>query len=80
MLKKEVVEMVKKGRFHIYAIKTVDEGLELLSNLEAGMIGKDGTFKEETFNHKVFQKLKKFNELLKSENNDRFGADLRKVD
>jgi len=75
MLKKEVVEAVKKGRFHIYAIKTVDEGLELLSGIEAGSIKKGGVIKEGTFNHKVLQKLKQYNEALKGENNDRFGAD-----
>lgn len=75
MLKKEVVEAVKKGRFHLYAIKTVDEGLELLSGLEAGAIRKGGAVKEGTFNHKVLQKLKQFNEALKSEKADHAAAD-----
>jgi lon-related putative ATP-dependent protease len=70
MLKKEVVEAVKKGKFHIYAIKTVDEGLELLSGLEAGAPKIDGTFKAGTFNHKVLQKLQQFNDAL---NNDKNG-------
>jgi predicted ATP-dependent protease len=75
MLKKEVVEAVKKGRFHIYAIKTVDEGLELLTGIEAGSIKKGGVIKEGTFNHKVLQKLKQYNEALKGENDDLLGAD-----
>jgi lon-related putative ATP-dependent protease len=70
MLKKEVVEAVKKGRFHIYAIKTVDEGLELLSGLEAGAPKKDGDYKPGTFNHKVLQKLQQFNDAVKNEKDD----------
>jgi lon-related putative ATP-dependent protease len=71
MLKKEVVEAVKKGRFHIYAIKIVDEGLELLSGLEAGASKKDGAYKPGTFNHKVLQKLQQFNDAVKNEKDDR---------
>jgi predicted ATP-dependent protease len=36
MLRKDVVEAVRHGRFHVYAFRTVDEGLELMTGLKAG--------------------------------------------
>lgn len=67
VLKHEVVEEVKKGRFHIYTIKTVDEGLALLSGIEAGEKLSNGSYKEGTFNDLVLKKLVAFNESLKKE-------------
>jgi len=40
MLKKEVVDAVKDGKFHIYAIKTINEGLEILTGLPIEEIDK----------------------------------------
>lgn len=67
MLKKDVVEAVEKGQFNIYAIKTVAEGLELLTSMEAGELSEDGTFATGSFNEKVLAKLKHFNETLRSD-------------
>jgi ATP-dependent Lon protease len=36
MLRKDVVEAVRRGRFHVYAIRNIDEGLELMTGLRAG--------------------------------------------
>ena len=67
MLKKEVIEAVKKGKFNVYAIKTVDEGLELLTGMKAGELLEDGKFKAGSFNEKIRAKLEKFNEALRNE-------------
>jgi len=67
MLKKEIVEAVEKGQFNIYTIKTVDEGLELLTGMSAGELKDDETFEEGSLNEKVLARLKKFNETLRSE-------------
>ena len=67
MLKKEVIEAVKKGKFNVYAIKTVDEGLELLTGMKAGELLEDGRFKAGSFNEKIRTKLEKFNEALHNE-------------
>lgn len=67
MLKQEVVEAVEKGLFNIYAIENVDQGLELLSGLEAGELQKDGTFPQGSFNALVLAKLELFNERMRSE-------------
>jgi lon-related putative ATP-dependent protease len=65
MLRKEVVEAVTQGKFHIYAVKTVDEGIEILTGKEAGAPGPDGTYPEGTLNDLVNRKLKTLAEGLK---------------
>jgi ATP-dependent Lon protease len=65
MLRKEVVEAVKRGEFHIYAVKTVDEGIEILTGKEAGAPGPDGAYPEGTINALVNQKLRSLAEGLK---------------
>ncbi|MFU8795359.1 MAG: S16 family serine protease, partial [Dethiobacteria bacterium] len=71
MLKKEVVEAVEKGHFHVYTIKTVDEGIELLTDMSAGARNKDGSFRKGSFNDRVVRKLKEYNEAISSEQNNR---------
>jgi len=58
MLKPKVIEAVKKGKFHIYPISTIDKGMEILTSTEAGERGKDGSFPENTVNGRVQNKLK----------------------
>jgi lon-related putative ATP-dependent protease len=65
MLKEEVVEAVKAGRFHIYSAKTIDEGIEVLTGFEAGQRQKDGTFERGTLNYRVDKQLKGMAEKLK---------------
>jgi len=62
MLKQEVVKAVEAGRFHIYAIKTIDEGIEILTGVKAGVRKKDGEFEDETINYLVDRKLNKLAE------------------
>ncbi|MGD0329034.1 MAG: ATP-binding protein [Nitrososphaeria archaeon] len=57
MLKEEIVDAVKDGKFHIYSVKTIDEGIEILAGVRAGVREKDGTFEEETVNYKVDKRL-----------------------
>lgn len=57
MLKPEVIQAVEEGKFHIYSIKTVDEGIEILTGMPAGQRGPDGKFPEGTVNRKVEDKL-----------------------
>lgn len=44
MLKPEVVQAVKDGRFHVYAVSTIDEGIELLTGKPAGKLRPDGVY------------------------------------
>ncbi len=50
MLREEVYEAVQKKQFHIYAIKTIDEGMEILTGLKAGKQKPDHTFEPSTVN------------------------------
>ena len=46
MLRPEVVEAVRDGVFHIYAVSKIDEGIEALTGMEAGEKGEDGKYPE----------------------------------
>lgn len=63
MLKDEVVEAVREGKFHIYAIKTIEEGIEILTGVPAGMKNENGTYDEGTLFYKVAEKLKDYAEM-----------------
>jgi len=65
MLREEVVNAVKEGKFHMYSVKTIDEGIEVLTGVEAGAPQKDGTFEEGTVNYKVNKRLKDMAEKLR---------------
>ncbi len=58
MLRNEVVQAVKEGKFHIYAIKTIDEGIELLTGVKAGEKDENGNYPEGTINYLVNERLK----------------------
>jgi lon-related putative ATP-dependent protease len=60
MLKKNVVDAVKKGEFHIYQVSTVEEGIEILTGVAAGTPDEDGNFPEGTVYRKVQEKLKRY--------------------
>lgn len=64
VLKEEVIQAVEEGKFHIYAIRDVDEGIEILTGVPAGKKQEDGTYPEGTVNDRVFRKLKKFAETV----------------
>lgn len=46
ILRADVVQAVAEGKFHIYPVHTVDEGLEILTGLRAGEVGEEGTVNE----------------------------------
>jgi lon-related putative ATP-dependent protease len=65
MLKEEIVEAVKAGKFHIYSVKTIDEGIEILTGVKAGERRKDGTFEDGTVNYRVDKHLREMAEKLR---------------
>ena len=67
MLKKEVVEAVKNGKFRVYAVSTVDEAVEGLTGLPAGERKPDGTYPEGTMNFLVDRKLREMAKKLKTD-------------
>jgi ATP-dependent Lon protease len=58
MLRKDVVGAVKEGKFHIYPVTTIDQGIEILTGVEAGDKLENGRFKEGTVNDLVDKKLR----------------------
>jgi lon-related putative ATP-dependent protease len=57
MLRKDVVEAVKDGKFHIYPIKTIEQGVEILTGMKAGKRGKDGIYPRGTLFRSVDERL-----------------------
>lgn len=64
-LSDEIIETVKKGKFHIYAVSTIDEGIEILTGVPAGVKDRNGNFPLGTINYLAHEKLKKFTEGTK---------------
>ena len=65
MLKEEMVEAGKAGKFTIYPVKTIDEGIEVLTGVPAGERREDGTFEEGTVNYLVDRRLREMAEKLR---------------
>ena len=63
-LNNEVVEAVKTQQFHIFAIKTVDEGIEVLTGIPAGKPDQQGNYPPNTINHLVTKKPKQYSDTL----------------
>jgi lon-related putative ATP-dependent protease len=57
MLRKDVVDAVSRGEFHIYPIQTIDQGIELLTGVEAGERNEEGDYPYGTVNHLVQRRL-----------------------
>ena len=60
MLKRQVVEAAAAGRFHIYAVETVDQAVELLTQTPAGAKDEHGAYPEGSVNFRVAARLLEF--------------------
>jgi len=60
MLKEEVVKAVEDGKFHIFAVDTVDDGIEILTGMPAGKPDKNGHYPKDTVNGIVAEKLEEY--------------------
>ena len=65
MLREDVAEAIKEGKFNIYAAKTIDEGLEILTGMPAGERQADGSFPEGTINRLVDQRLRELHQSMR---------------
>ncbi|MCI9015780.1 MAG: AAA family ATPase [Clostridia bacterium] len=65
-LSDEIIDSVKKGEFHVYAISSIEEGIEVLTGVPAGKKDKFGHFPAGTINYLVYDKLKKYAEIGKT--------------
>jgi predicted S18 family serine protease len=57
MVRQDVIEAVERGEFTVYPVKTVDEGIELLTGVPAGERDDQGAFPEGTINQRVEERL-----------------------
>ena len=65
MLRPDVVEAVKAGKFRVYAVGTIDEGIEILTGVPAGQRDEAGKYPEGSVNERVEAKLGQFTEQQK---------------
>jgi len=66
MLRKDVVKAVQEGKFHVYSVRTIDEGITILTGIEAGGKDEKGHYPENTINDLVDKKLRSIAQTLKA--------------
>ncbi len=71
MLRQEVVDAVQKGKFHIYPIATIDQGVEILTGVRAGTRNPDGTFEDGTVHRLADEELQRLARTLKESGLDK---------
>jgi len=64
-LSRELQTALDEGRFHIWAVSTVDEGIEVLSGIEAGVANERGDFPADSFNGRVRHELQRMAAAVK---------------
>ncbi len=75
VLNSEVVEAVRDGKFHIYAVSTIDEGIEVLTGVEAGDLNDDGEYPEGTVHNRVEQRLREMSRRDRPRDRESSGSD-----
>ena len=61
-LSDEIIKAVENGKFHIYPVATIDEGIEILTGVKAGKRLQNGQFEKDSINYLVEERLKKYAE------------------
>ena len=60
MLREDVIADIRRKKFHVYAVRTIDEGIEILSGIKAGKQRSDGTIEPDTVHYLAAQKLREY--------------------
>ncbi len=74
MIKQEVMDAVKEGKFSIYPIDRVEDGMEIFTGMPMGAMKDDGTYPEGTINYLVTKRLEEISQAIKEkkeESNDK---------
>jgi hypothetical protein len=74
MLREDVVQAVAQGQFHIYAVSTIEEGIELLTGVAAGELDSEGHYPEGGIYARIEAKLEVYHLLLKDKEKDKAEA------
>lgn len=72
-LKKEIVTAVERGEFRIFAVKTIEEGIEILTGVPAGEMQEDRDYPEGSVFSLIERKLKEFGKVIAGENDQKAG-------
>lgn len=70
MLREDIVQSVGNGQFHIYAVSTIEEGIELLTGVAAGELDSEGHYPEGSLYSRIEAKLEAYHLLLKDNDKD----------
>ena len=65
MLKQEVIDAVRDGKFNVWAVESVDQGIKILTGVAAGEMKEDGTYPEDTVYYLVNKRLEEFASVAK---------------
>ena len=60
MLREDVVEAAAAGRFRVVPVASIDEGIELLTGVRAGRLGRNGEYPPGSINRRVVDRLRDF--------------------
>ena len=63
MLSDEVIKAVEEGVFTVYSVSTIDDGIEVLTGIKAGVLDENGEFEIDTVNRAVQDKLHFYSEI-----------------
>ncbi|MEI6876179.1 MAG: AAA family ATPase, partial [Spirochaetota bacterium] len=66
VLPKDIQEAISEGHFHIWAVSSIDEGIEVLTGMEAGSPNEKGEFPAESFNGRVRRELQRMAKTIKT--------------
>ena len=69
MLRRDVIKAVEEGKFHVYPVETINQGISLLTGMDAGEADEEGDYPEESVNGRVQKQLENF-----ADRQRRFGA------
>ena len=65
MLRKDLVEAIEGGKFHVYPVRTIEEGIEILTGVPAGERGEKGSFPEDSVYGRVESRLREMTKGIK---------------
>lgn len=81
MLRRDLVDAVAAGKFHIFAVRTIDEGIEILTGIPAGERDSRNQYQEGSINYLVEKRLEEFsNRMRKFGQNEEYAPSSAKCD
>jgi lon-related putative ATP-dependent protease len=66
MLREDVRNAVEAGKFSVYAVDTVDDGIEILTGIAAGERDENGRFPRDSINDRVESTLNRYSDLMQA--------------